>query len=65
VLSAPPTPNQVASSTLADEVRKKVRECGLVLWLDVKRQYSDLVDALGTGAHEFKYAFRSRFREMA
>jgi hypothetical protein len=67
VLSASPAPNQVASSTLASEVRKKVCECGLVLWLDAEQQYSDLVDALAAAAHEFRYpvvAFRGSYLEV-
>jgi hypothetical protein len=44
-----------ASAALAAEVRKKVRETGLVLWLDVGAQYGDLVDALAGGAFAFSY----------
>jgi hypothetical protein len=40
---------------LADEVRRKVRESGLLVWLDAERQYVELVDALAKGAHDFQY----------
>ena len=64
---SPPLATQVASRTLATEVKKKVRERGLVLWLDAERQYTELVDALSTGAFEFKYpvvAFRGSYLEV-
>jgi hypothetical protein len=42
-----PSPGAGASSsTLANEVRTKVRERGLVVWLDAESQYSPFVDTL-------------------
>jgi len=67
VLESSSNHSQVASHTLATEVKKKVRERGLVLWLDAERQYTELVDALGSGAFEFKYpvvSFRGSYLEV-
>jgi histidinol phosphatase-like PHP family hydrolase len=44
-MPAPAAPStSLASAALAAEVAKKVREKGLVLWLDSDGQYSGLVD---------------------
>ncbi len=62
-----PTPTNIVSRTLADEVKKKVRERGIVLWLDAERQYVELVDALAKGEGEFQYpvvALRGSYLEV-
>jgi hypothetical protein len=67
VLVASSTADHVVSRTLADEVKHKIREQGLVLWLDAEGQYTDVVDALAQGAHDFEYpvvAFRGSFLEV-
>ncbi|HMA92702.1 MAG TPA: BREX-6 system phosphatase PglZ [Polyangiaceae bacterium] len=67
MLEAVKTPDHVVSRTLADEVKRKVRERGLLLWLDAERQYCDLVDALETGAYDFAYpvvAYRGSYLEL-
>ena len=51
----PPAPSQLASRSLAAEVKKKVRERGLVVWLDADGSYREHVDALATGALDFSY----------
>lgn len=59
--------NHVVSRTLADEVKRKVRESGLVVWLDAERQYVELADALAKGAHDFQYpmvALRGSYLEV-
>lgn len=67
MLEAVKTSDHVVSRTLADEVKRKVRERGLVLWLDAERHYCDLVDALGTGAYDFTYpvlSYRGSYLEL-
>ncbi len=51
----PPTTIPAASATLAAEVKKKVRESGLVVWLDAERRYGSLVQALDRHDHDFPY----------
>ncbi|WP_437737382.1 BREX-6 system phosphatase PglZ [Sorangium sp. So ce1335] len=56
-----------ASRALAAEVNKKVRERGLVVWVDADQQYTPLVDALREGAFGFSYpvvAYRGSYLEM-
>jgi hypothetical protein len=48
-------PSQLASRSLAAEVKKKVRERGLVVWLDADGSYAQHVDALATGELDFSY----------
>ncbi|HEY5959034.1 MAG TPA: BREX-6 system phosphatase PglZ [Polyangiaceae bacterium] len=67
MLAPPALPTQVVSTTLADELKRKVREGGLLLWLDAEHQYNELVDALRGGAFEFKYpviALRGSYLEV-
>lgn len=45
----------LASAALVAEVRKKVREQGLVVWLDADRKFAELARALGEPAFEFSY----------
>ena len=65
-----PTPDpkaHPASRALAIEVQKKVRERGLVVWVDVERRYTGLVDALREGAFGFSYpvaAYRGSYLEL-
>jgi hypothetical protein len=47
--------SQLASRALAAEVKKKVRERCLVIWLDADGSYTEHVDALATGALDFPY----------
>jgi hypothetical protein len=57
----------LASQALATEVKKKVRERGLVLWLDAEGQYSALVNALSSAAFDFPYpvvACRGSYLEL-
>ncbi len=61
-----PVVSDVVSRSLADEVKRKVRERALVVWLDAESQYQGLVDDLAKGAHDFKYpvvAFRGSYLE--
>jgi hypothetical protein len=56
-----------ASQRLAREVTKKVRDTGLVLWLDADRSYSTFVDALAKKAFDFDFpvvAFRGSYLEL-
>lgn len=67
MLAEVPTTTHVVSRTLADEVQRKVRERGLVLWLDAERHYIELVDTLAKGAHDFRYpvvSLRGSYLEM-
>lgn len=60
------TSNTTATSVLANEVKKKVRESGLVLWLDSGAQYGGVIEALARGEHGFTYpvvAHRGSFLE--
>ncbi len=47
--------SQLASRALAAEVRKRVRERGLVIWLDAEGSYTAHADALAARAFEFPY----------
>lgn len=61
------TPEPIASQALAAEVSKKVRERGLVVWLDADNHYGAFTDALATGALGFSYpvvAFRGSYLEL-
>jgi hypothetical protein len=64
----PPDPSsRPASRALAAEVTRKVRERGLVVWVDAERQYTGLVDALREGAFGFPYpvaAYRDSYLEL-
>ncbi|MDQ2642183.1 MAG: hypothetical protein M3020_00085 [Myxococcota bacterium] len=56
-----------ASARLAQELAKKVRDRGLVLWLDADRQYDAFVDALGRHELDFEYpvvGFRGSYLEL-
>lgn len=56
-----------ASTLLAAEVAKRVRERGLVVWIDAEGQFTDLVDGLATGAFAFSYPvvpFRGSYLEL-
>ncbi|AUX22407.1 alkaline phosphatase [Sorangium cellulosum] len=56
-----------ASRALAVEITKKVRERGLVVWIDADRQYTALVDALRDGAFGFSYPvvpYRGSYLEL-
>lgn len=60
-----PSTTHLASHALAAEVRKKVRERGLVVWLDAERQYGELARSLDT--FDFKYpvlAFDGSYLEL-
>ncbi|WP_437310917.1 BREX-6 system phosphatase PglZ [Sorangium sp. So ce388] len=64
--TADPHPG-AASRALAAEVNKKVRERGLVVWVDSDQQYTALVDALRAGAFGFSYpvvAYRGSYLEL-
>lgn len=57
----------VVSRALAAELATKVRERGIVLWVDGDKRYSRFVEGLGAGAVEFPYpvvAFRGSFLEL-
>src|SRR5690606_4201345 len=57
----------VVSRALAAELATKVRERGIVLWVDGDERYSRFVEGLGAGAVEFPYpvvAFRGSFLEL-
>jgi hypothetical protein len=47
--------SHLASFALTAELKKKVRERGLVLWLDADGAFASHVDALAAGAHDFAY----------
>jgi len=47
--------NHLVSRTLRDELKRKVRESGLLVWLDAERQYTELVDGLSKGEDDFGY----------
>jgi hypothetical protein len=56
-----PRASESASARLAQELTKKVRDRGLVLWVDPEHQYDALVDALAQKQFGFEYpvvAFR-------
>jgi hypothetical protein len=56
-----------ASARLAQELSKKVRDRGLVLWVDAERQYEAFVDALGRKDFGFEYpviTFRGSYLEL-
>jgi hypothetical protein len=55
------------SQALATEVTRKVRERGIVVWIDAERQFSGLVDALAEGGFDFSYKvarFRGSYLEL-
>jgi hypothetical protein len=59
--------SHLASEVLATEVKKKVRERALVLWLDAENHYGPFVDTLATGAQGFSYPvvpYRGSFLEL-
>lgn len=56
-----------ASHTLAHEVKHKVRENGLVVWLDTDGVYGGLADALAAGSFGFTYpvvSYRGSYLEL-
>ncbi len=56
-----------ASARLAQELTKKVRDRGLVLWVDAERQYEAFVAALGQKDFGFEYPvipFRGSYLEL-
>lgn len=56
-----------ASARLTQELTKKVRDRGLVLWVDADRQYEAFVDALSQKQLGFEYpvvAFRGSYLEL-
>lgn len=62
-----PLAAESASARLAKELTKKVRDRGLVLWVDAERQYEPLVDALGRKELCFEYpviALRGSYLEL-
>ncbi|MGH7295600.1 MAG: hypothetical protein ACRELB_11730, partial [Polyangiaceae bacterium] len=62
-----PHASRAASEALAAEVRKKVREQSLVVWLDADGQYGGLVDALARGDLGFPYpvvSYRGSYLEL-
>ena len=57
----------VASDALTTEVRTKVRERGLIVWLDAEKQYTGLADTLGATGSKFPYpvvALRGSYLEL-
>jgi hypothetical protein len=61
------TESRPASGILAAEVTKRVRERGLVVWVDADAQFTELVDGLATGAFGFSYPvvpFRGSYLEL-
>jgi hypothetical protein len=62
-----PIAAESASTRLCQELTKKVRDRGLVLWVDAERQYEAFVDALGRKGLAFEYpviAFRGSYLEL-
>lgn len=62
-----PLATESASARLTQELTKKVRDRGLVLWVDAEHQYDGLVDALGQKQGGFEYpviAFRGSHLEL-
>lgn len=58
---------RLVSQALVAEVKQKIRENCLVVWLDAERLYGDLADALATRAFDFSYpvvAFRGSYLEL-
>ena len=53
--STMPIAAESASARLAQELTKKVRDRGLLLWVDADRQYEAFVDALGKKQLGFEY----------
>lgn len=56
-----------ASETLVQEVKHKVRENGLVVWLDAEGTYGGLADALAAGSFGFTYpvvSYRGSYLEL-
>lgn len=59
--------SQLTSSALAAELKNKIREHGLVVWLDAESQYGPLSEALAKGAFGFSYpvvALRGSYLEL-
>lgn len=55
-----------ATAAVAAEIKRKVRESGLVVWLDSSAQYGSVIEALARGEHGFPYpvvAHRGSFLE--
>lgn len=62
-----PLAAESASERLRQELTKKVRDRGLVLWLDADRQYEGFVEGLSGKDSEFEYpvvAFRGSYLEL-
>jgi hypothetical protein len=62
-----PVATESASARLAQELTKKVRDRGLVLWVDADHQYDGFVDALGRQELGFEYpvlTFRGSYLEL-
>ena len=60
-------PSLAVSRALAAELARKVREQGIVVWLDAEEQYTGLVDALRARALGFPYpvvAYRGSYLEL-
>jgi hypothetical protein len=60
-------PTALASQALLAQLTKKVREQGLVFWLDAEGQYDGFVDGLGRTPFEFPYpvvGFRRSYLEL-
>jgi len=49
------TAERSASAVLTEEVVKKVRSHGIVVWVDAEGQYTGLADELAQGAYGFGY----------
>ena len=57
----------LVSAALAAEVKHKIRENGLVVWLDAEHLYGDLADHLAAGAFGFSYpvvSYRGSYLEL-
>lgn len=58
---------ELVSEALAAEVKREIRENGLVVWLDAEGDYTALADALKTGALGFSYpvvVYRGSYLEL-
>jgi hypothetical protein len=49
------TAERSASAVLTEELVKKVRSLGIVVWVDAEGQYTGLADELAQGANGFEY----------
>ncbi len=67
-MSAPIAPPQArASASLAQELKKKVREHGIVAWLDTDGRYIGFASAIARGEHGFPYpvvSFQGSYLEL-